>query len=160
MRFVKKVCAAAKAKRRVLYHVSPAEKLDSIMSSGLDPARSESSLKAVFLASDPHTASEYLLMHNVDDGVLFEIDQSKLSASKLGPDNYELQDYLDERDKDEYWRDFTWQQSLRLVHQVAYYGKISPKAFTRYALIDAHDQKFTWQDASSYIPKTKKRKAK
>ena len=113
------------------YHATPKKYLDFIMKNGLDPKFTKSSLDAIFLAGHPSTAENYTVMHSDEpqDSVILKISGSGLNPNKLGPDNYELQDYLESLDDDDdmygmNWNALTWQDSLNLVDQVAYYGVI------------------------------------
>jgi hypothetical protein len=121
----------------ILYHVTTQKNLRSILVEGLDPLKSKSSLKAVFLSNDKYTALNYASMHAVEPYALLEIRLSDLDQSELGPDNYELKDWLDSKDKEELdalgvysWNEATWEQSLEWCCQVAYHAPIDPKAIT------------------------------
>lgn len=111
----------------------PKKYLDGVMQHGLDPKFTKSSLNAIFLAGHPSTAENYTVMHtdNLQDSVILKINKAGLDPKLLGPDNYELKDYLESLDDDDdmygmNWNDLTWQDSLNLVDQVAYYGVIPP----------------------------------
>lgn len=122
-----------------LYHGTYRSNIPSIMKDGLKPEYSQSSLEAVFLAVDVHTARNYE-GHHMDqtgdhDWVILEIDTNKLITSQFGPDNYELPDMLVELDEDDPcygldWRDVSWNDSLRICGQCAYYLTIRPQAIT------------------------------
>lgn len=117
------------------YHLTSAKALPSILEHGLKPEYSESSLEAVFLSNCPDTAENYSAMRE-GDCVLLEIN---ITANKydLGPDNYELRDFLADMDKEELkshklyegvtWIDCSWRQSLKICNQVACYTTIEPK---------------------------------
>jgi len=124
----------------ILYHGTLESKMPSIQKHGLDPKRSNSSLEAVFLTDDLYSAKNYTLMHqqNNEKVIILEIDTSMLNENLFGPDNYELPEILDEMDADELedmgyyegvdWSEISWQDSLQLCNQVAYYGVIPPEA--------------------------------
>lgn len=103
------------------------------MKYGLDPTMSRSSLKAIFLSCDKNTALNYNDHHMTGDKyVILQIDGNGLDENFLGPDNYELQDILDNEDENSKyfnmkWHDLTWEESAKLVCQIAYYEKIQPK---------------------------------
>jgi len=116
------------------FHLTCHGKLASILQMGLDPAYSASSLKAVFLAGHRSTAENYAGMHSADV-ILLRVVASRLDPDCLGPDNYELRDYLESLDEDHElfgrrWNDFSWQESLAFCDQVAYWGIIPPEALT------------------------------
>lgn len=71
---------------------------------------------------------------------LYKIEvKSNITAKnyELGPDNYELRDFLKSMDKEELkehklwegvtWEDCSWKQSLKICNQVACYTEIPPK---------------------------------
>jgi len=116
------------------FHLTCRSKLASVLRHGLDPAYSASSLKAVFLSGHRFTAANYAGMHS-EDVILLRVDASRLDPACLGPDNYELRDYLESLDGDHEdfgrrWNEFSWQESLALCDQVAYWGIIPPEALT------------------------------
>src|SRR5690242_20455377 len=89
-----------------LYHGTYRQNLESIMREGLKPEHSNSSLEAVFLAVDTHSARNYEGHHMNDpagnyDWVILEINVAGLAERFLGPDNYELSDMLDDIDEDD-----------------------------------------------------------
>lgn len=121
----------------VLYHGTLRSKLPSIYEHGLDPKFTKSSLDAVFLAASFGDAENYCGMYdqesNQDEHIVLEIDFTALDQTLLGPDNYELAEYLDglEEDDELYgtrWSDCTWEQSLRWCGQVAYHGVVPATA--------------------------------
>lgn len=116
-----------------LYHCTSEHNLKRILSEGLNPQCSRSASKAIYLADDVHTALNYRFMHkDTTTPVLLKIELSDLDPSLLCPDDYELQDWLDnlsEEDRDEIWgvesaSQLTWQKSLEYCNQVAYQGII------------------------------------
>lgn len=116
------------------YHAMPKKYLSNVLQYGLDPKHTKSSLNAIFLAGHPSTAENYTVMHSDTpaDSVILKINSTGLDLNLLGPDNYELQDYLESLDDDDdmygmNWNDLSWKESLQLVDQVAYYGTIDPK---------------------------------
>lgn len=119
----------------VLYHLAPVSRLDAILATGLDPALSESSLKAVFLADCKDRALSYTCMKD-EPCVLLEVTVSP-ELEDLGPDNYELRDALLEMtpaERESYdlwddasWADCSWEQSLAISGQVACYSVIPAK---------------------------------
>lgn len=119
----------------ILYHVTLQKNLKNILVDGLDPQKSKSSLKAIFLSNDKFTALNYAPMHSVEPYVLLEVSVGDLEQSELGPDNYELQDWLDNLDDDRLselgvsnWDECSWEQSLEWCCQVAYHAPISPES--------------------------------
>lgn len=119
----------------ILYHVTLQKNLKNILVDGLDPQKSKSSLKAIFLSNDKFTALNYAPMHSVESYVLLEVSVGDLEQSELGPDNYELQDWLDNLDDDRLselgvsnWDECSWEQSLEWCCQVAYHAPISPES--------------------------------
>lgn len=117
------------------YHLTTEKALPSILEHGLKPEYSESSLEAIFLSNCLDTAEQYCAMRE-DDSVLLEINITA-SHYELGPDNYELRDFLQSMDKEELkshklyegatWEDCSWRQSLKICNQVACYTNIEPK---------------------------------
>ncbi len=126
------------ARLPTLYHGTTEDHLAEIKAHGLMPDRSESSLNAVFLAADAHTAGNYAFNDFGDGGVILAIDIAKLDWDKFGPDNYELPDMLRDIDDDDPcaeldWHECDWRDSLRICGQVAYYGVIPPEAVVAYS---------------------------
>lgn len=120
-----------------LYHCTTVEALESILSDGLLPGQSQSSLPAVFLSDCPHLASGYAGQRPDAEHVLLVIEFAGLDPSLLGPDNYELQDWLDNQDDEHadltgvtHWCEASWQQSLEWCNQVAYAGVIPASAIS------------------------------
>lgn len=121
----------------VLYHCTTVEALESIFSDGLLPRQSQSSLPAVFLSDCPHLASGYAGQRPDVEHVLLAIEFAGLDPALLGPDNYELQDWLDGQDDEHadltgvtHWSEASWQQSLEWCNQVAYAGVIAASAIS------------------------------
>jgi len=124
---------------RILYHVTTLASFRSILEEGLDPARSQSSLKAVFLSGGEFTAASYACMR---DGphVMLSVDVTSLDPDLLGPDNYELPDLLEQMDPEALeelgyyegvgWSEVSWEHSLAIADQVAYRGIIPPSALS------------------------------
>jgi len=122
-----------------LYHVTTLAALPAILEDGLDPARSRSSLNAVFLSGGEFTAANYTCMRDGPHAML-SIDLSSLDPELLGPDNYELPDLLEQMDAEALegigyhegvtWSEVSWRHSLAIADQVAYYGIIPPSALT------------------------------
>jgi len=124
---------------QTLYHVTTLAALPAILEGGLDPARSQSSLDAVFLSGGVFTAASYACMR---DGphVMLSVDLSALDAALLGPDNYELPDLLEQIDPEALeelgyyegvgWSEVSWKHSLAIADQVAYRGIIPPSALS------------------------------
>ncbi len=113
-----------------LYHGTRKSQLDTIMTEGLLPEKTKSSLKAVFLTDSVFIADSYRFMHIAsDDWTILKIDVAQLEKSNLGPDNFELADALaDIDDEDRTWDECTWEESLEICNQVAYHGIIPPSA--------------------------------
>lgn len=119
-------------KYKKLYHCCPERWLKRIFKEGLNPPNSQSSLTAVFLAGDKDTAKNYAHMRRpYQKFVLLSILLKDLDDQELGPDNYELQDYLETHcSRYDHWKEADWEYSLAKVSQVAYYGLISPDLIT------------------------------
>lgn len=84
-----------------LYHVTTQKNFRSILTKGLNPQKSKSSLKAVFLSNDKFTTLNYGAMHAVEPYALLEISLSDLDQSEMGPYNYELKDWLDSQNEED-----------------------------------------------------------
>jgi hypothetical protein len=118
-----------------LYHVTAQKNLRNILVDGLDPLKSKSSLKAIFLSNDKYTALNYGSMHAVEPYVLLEINLADLDQSELGPDNYELQEWLEDQGEEgrlelgvSTWDECSWEQSLEWCCQVAYHAPITAES--------------------------------
>ena len=112
-----------------LFHLTPKSKLANILKEGLDPKYSKSSLKAIFFTNDLFTAQNYSSMKDETEFVILAVDVKNLNPKELGPDNYELQNWLESKANDtnhDHWEDVDWKFSLEKVNQVAYYGIIDP----------------------------------
>lgn len=122
-----------------LYHMTPASTLDAVLREGLDPARSASSLPAVFLAGSAATAANYEGMKD-EPCVVVEVDLPEEFFVHLGPDNYELRDLLSDMsaaqrrqhgvERDGEWHHCSWRQSLAICDQLACTAKIPPGYIT------------------------------
>lgn len=122
---------------KYLYHLTSLEKFKNIQKDGgLKPEYSKQSKgeKGIYLTDDISVAKNYSGFY--DDGtelVLLKISTNGMDLSKFSPDDYELQDFLndggwgnnDERigeyDK---WYDVPWELSLDWVNQVQYHNMI------------------------------------
>lgn len=120
-----------------LYHCTTVEALKSILSEGLLPSQSQSTLPAVFLSDCPHLASGYAGQRPDVHHVLLAIEFAGLDPEQLGPDNCELQNWLDDQGDEHarltgvtHWSEASWQQSLEWCNQVAYAGRIPPSAIS------------------------------
>ena len=113
-----------------LYHGTWKSNLPEIKAHGLEPSRSKSSLQAIFLAGDAYTADNYQYQqdHGSGEWRVLKIDLSQLDPSLLGPDNYELPDMLAQNGDPRDWDECSWQDSLEICCQVAYYGVIPSSA--------------------------------
>lgn len=109
-----------------LYHCTPLGNFDNIKENGLDPRFSKWS-QAVYLAGDELHAEGYDGHHKQDRSVMLAVDLSKLDISKLGPDDVDLPDCLDEPDD---WITFSWQESIQICGQCCYHGVIPPEAIS------------------------------
>lgn len=117
----------------VLYHGTGIDKLKDILSNGLNPNKTNSSQKAIYLTNNPYIAfnySSYLGDRDEENHIILEIKISNLNSNKFGADDYELQDMIDD---DEYpelikgrtsWKEFTPEESLRICEQLVYYDLI------------------------------------
>ena len=120
-----------------LYHATPAENLPSIRRKGLVPGiQTYGAQNGVYVSDDASVAANYSGFDPEKKWVLLTIDGSQLDSSKFGPDDYELQDVLDNIDEEDAierygsdrWSDFSAEQSMRLVNQAVYNGVIPPSA--------------------------------
>lgn len=119
----------------VVYHCTAKDSLKAIFAEGLKAEKSQSSLQAVFLSDCPFLANGYAQQRPDIEHVLLTIDFAALDTELLGPDNYELQGWLDGQDEEHAeltgvtrWNEASWQQSLEWCNQVAYSGVIPPSA--------------------------------
>lgn len=124
-----------------LYHGTYRSLLPSIREHGLSSEFSRSSLAAVFLAIDEHTARQYDHHHADmrDEWVILGIDTGKLDMSLMGPDNYELPEMLEHEGIDKEWDDCSWEESLDICGQCAYHGVIPPEAISGLPLTEDAD---------------------
>ena len=120
-----------------LYHCTTVEALESILSEGLLPSKSQSSLRAVFLSDCRHLASGYAGQQPDVEHVLLAVELAALDPALFGPDNCELQDWLDDQGDEHaeltgvnHWSEASWQQSLEWCNQVAYAGVIPVSAIS------------------------------
>jgi hypothetical protein len=121
------------------FHLTPVRELESVMRDGLDPARSRSSLPAVFLAGSTFTAQNHEGMKQ-EPCVLLEVDLPPHLLDSLSPDNVELRDLMADMDEEDLtghglwagaqWSDCNWQQSLAICDQVACSAKIPGHCLT------------------------------
>lgn len=112
----------------ILYHGTYRSNIEAIKREGLDPSKSQSSLDAVFLAIDEHTARQYDHHHAGirDEWVILGINTVNLDLDLMGPDNYELPEMLHHNDDDREWDEVSWDDSLNICGQCAYHGVIPP----------------------------------
>lgn len=133
MRFMR-ILEEVKKLPETLYHVTPEENVKEILANGLLPTKTQSKSEGVYLSDDEFTAANYAHMRPDNEHVLLKIDSSFLDKDKLGPDDYELENFLDQNEWEvegqTYYSvyDLSWKQSLKYVNQVVYYGKIPPEA--------------------------------
>lgn len=126
---------------KYLYHGTDLKNLDNIMKHGLVPSRSQKKHipkpNSIFLSDEKDVAHNYL--GYFDEGLVLRIESRFLNKNKLGPDDYELVDFIrDMQGEDEIypnlqgvtWKDVDWEDSLDFVHQIQYYAKIPPKAIS------------------------------
>ena len=119
------------------YHITSSEKFENIKNEGgLNPEHSKQSKgeKGIYLTDDISVAENYANFY--DDGtelVLLKISTIGMDLSKFSPDDYELQDFLNDggwgsKDKRirQYskWYDVPWELSLLWVNQVQYHKLI------------------------------------
>ncbi len=124
------------SKYDLLYHVTPTKNLKSIKRDGLKASCSKSSLEGIFFSNDLDTALGYCLMRPEEKHSVVLVHLADLDKKLLTPDNYELQDWLDDLGDDEReelgWpeksSDLTWEQSLDFCGQVAYCGDVPAKS--------------------------------
>lgn len=121
-----------------LYHLTSAKNWENIKQAGLSTEYSKSGNRSgIYLSDDKSVAENYAGFY--DDGdelVLLKISTNGLKKDKFGPDDYELQDFLNDGgwgDKDKQieqykkWSDVPWELSLKWVNQVQYYDAIPPQ---------------------------------
>ncbi len=128
MKLATKAAARASRDDKVLFHCTALTSLPAIRRVGLDPAVSKSSQQAVYLASDLSAAANYCYF-SLDPAwhVILAVNLSHLSQDQLGPDDYELRDWLADRHREEGWSDCSWRQSLRRCGQVVCYAPVPPE---------------------------------
>lgn len=116
--------SGSKKTTNVIYHLTTQSVLNQILKEGLCPTYSKSSLKAIFLTDDLYTAQNYEGMKD-DKCVVLQLSIDDLDPNLCGPDNYELQNWLENNSSDfNFWNQADWKYSLLKVNQFAYYGKI------------------------------------
>jgi DNA-directed RNA polymerase subunit RPC12/RpoP len=116
---------------KYLYHLTSDENYKNILMEGfLNPKYSKQSKrkKGIYLSDDISVAENYRFFYEPNEKVvLLKIKTSSLNEDSFYPDDYELQDFLDDGgwgvDEDiEYsrWYDVPWQLSLKWVNQIQY----------------------------------------
>lgn len=122
-----------------MYHLTSSEKYENIKKIGLIPKFSKQSKgeKGIYLTDDESVADNYANFYeNGDELVLLKILTKGLNLNMFGPDDYELQDFLNDggwgnKDKEinkfNNWKDVPWQLSLKWVNQVQYHDVITPE---------------------------------
>lgn len=115
------------ARETYLYHLTESTRLASIRQHGLDPNFSKG-YHSIYLSHDPIHAENYdnHLGDWTGSPVLLRVPTASLDPSKLGPDDVDLPEMIDQDDWRE-WSDFDWQESLELSGQCTYDGAIPPK---------------------------------
>lgn len=122
------------AKQQIMFHSTPSKNIGSILKNGLDPEKTNSRQRGVYLTNDQSIAENYQGFNPTIQWTLLAIDTSKLNKHYFGPDEYELQSLLDTgKYDDEFWSgvqwyDLSWVDSLRISGQVVYFKKIPPSA--------------------------------
>jgi DNA-directed RNA polymerase subunit RPC12/RpoP len=116
---------------KYLYHLTSDENYKNILMEGvLNPKYSKQSKrkKGIYLSDDISVAENYRFFYEPNEKVvLLKIKTSSLNEDSFYPDDYELQEFLDDGgwgvDEDiEYsrWYDVPWQLSLKWVNQIQY----------------------------------------
>ena len=116
---------------KYLYHLTSDENYKNILMEGfLNPKYSKQSKrkKGIYLSDDISVAENYRFFYEPNEKVvLLKIKTSSLNEDSFYPDDYELQDFLNDGgwgvDEDiEYsrWYDVPWQLSLKWVNQIQY----------------------------------------
>lgn len=116
---------------KYLYHLTNETNYRNILKEGeLSPKYSKQSKirKGIYLSDDISVADNYRGFYDEDEKVvLLKIKTSNLNPNSFYPDDYELQDFLDDggwgNDKSiEYtrWFDVPWELSLKWVNQIQY----------------------------------------
>ena len=134
-----------------LFHVTRLEDLPEVLENGLDPERSASRSKAVYLAVAWDVAENYLGFDASKAFAMIEIDGSALDETALQPDDYELPDLWEELPEERFeelgldpendWdRECDWRDSVAICGQVAYEGRVPPEAMRVVAYLRGWDQ--------------------
>ena len=115
---------------KYFYHLTPTMNMNDIMKNGLKP--NSKNKPWIYLTDDIYTAENYGNMYAnlYGDGVkvtLLKINSTGLNDKKLGPDDDDLQDILQQNGDDRYWSDVDWKESLKILSQVTYEGIILPR---------------------------------
>ncbi len=123
-----------------LYHITTLDKFNNIKKEGgLNPKYSKQSKgeKGIYLTDDISVAQNYSNFYDEDtELVLLKISTNNMDLSKFSPDDYELQDFLDDEGwgidderVNEYskWYEVPWELSLEWVNQVQYHNMIPIK---------------------------------
>lgn len=116
------------------FHACRTRDLDAILRDGLDPEKSRSSTKGVYLTNDRYTAENYTNMDPEAAWTILSLEPRVLDQSLLRPDDYEFPELLEAHDPDDLiargldenieWQDCDWRLSLEISNQVCYLGKI------------------------------------
>jgi hypothetical protein len=114
-----------KGKVPVLYHLTRYDLLPVIKDQGLRPTTKP----WVYLTDVEAVAANYCNLYDKGtEVVLLKINPKYLDITKFGPDDDDLSDILNQRRSYKRWYEISWNQSLKLTHQMTYEGVIPPAA--------------------------------
>lgn len=119
---------------KIFYQITPDKNIPDIIENGLQIKYSKQHKRreGIYLTDDEFTALNYENMYD-EPCTLLEIDSSYLDPKHFGPDDYELQDFLDQDPKlrkkyGDDWRWIHWENSLKICNQVMYHDDIPKEA--------------------------------
>jgi hypothetical protein len=104
-----------------LYHLTLSENLDSIRWNGLNPGISK---RPIYLAENPGHAGAYEAQFAGREVVLLEVNMDVLDPDRLGPDDDDMLDLMEQAGDERSLSEITWQESLERSGQVTYSGRI------------------------------------
>ena len=115
-----------------LYHLTSSKKYETIKTEGLDPKYSIQSKGeyGIYLSDDQSVSANYSGFYENEELVLLKISTKGLNINYFGPDDYELQDYLNSIRKGrkyDHWYDVPWYLSLRWCSEIQYHSVIPPE---------------------------------
>ena len=84
----------------------------------------------IYLSDDQSVSANYSGFYENEELVLLKISTKGLNINYFGPDDYELQDYLNSIRKGrkyDHWYDVPWYLSLRWCSEIQYHSVIPPE---------------------------------